>query len=641
MPVVPVKFKPGLVSVETPTLNQGNWAAAENIRFFQGMAQKDGGYVDFAQVTDTPRSLRAWRALSGLFYLASVGEKRTTLILSEQNYDITPITIADTIPVSIATTAGSSIITVTDTTNTPAAGEAFEIVCPIAVGGIVLQGVYLINTTGINQYTFTAAQQAAINDTGGVARKFSSTTGSRVVIVTLPVHNLTTGQIANVPSVQTVGGISVVGNYLITVLNPNQYTISTAAIASSTQTVNENGGFMRLVFFAPASGGTQNDVPATTTTSDNWGEFLLTCGQGGPVNVWMPSQGLLSPAVDVATAPQSNNLIFVAIQAQQLICGGTINLSSGIFDPMLLRWSDTGDYTSFVPAVGNLAGSFRLPIGSQITAGLAMVGQNLIWTDLALYSMQFLGNPLVWGFQPLGVNCGAIGPHSVGILASTVYWMGQNQFFVLGPTGPQQLECPVWDQVFANIDRANLQNVVCETDAFYGEVGWSVPQSDGTVLFVRVRPDPNHGLAWTASNYHHHTAWLDQNVFGAPIGGHESGLIDQHDTGVNAAGAALPTSLTSGMILISEGTQTSFVRDFFPDVDWLGTVGTLTLNLLFYEYPESTPRIAGPFTITPATRIVHPHGRARAFQVQWSGNDLDSNWRMGDCRYRVQADGSR
>lgn len=646
MPLYPLKLTPGLNSVKTPTLNQGGFSAAENVRFFEGLAQKDGGFTTFCNVADIPRSMRAWRALSGVYYLGIVGNYYTTVFTGGLTYDITPLTVSDDIALSINSSVGNATFTINDTVNSPVIGQAVEIDAPVSIGGIVLFGTYIVTNTGVNQWMITAAQKATIGQSSaGTARVFTTATGSETVTVTLPNHGLSTGQVTPVLNPVTAANVTLNGNYLITYLNQNQYSIQATTVATSVASVTENSGKLSLVFFNPASGGTVNPIPSLTTTCDNWGEFLMSCSQGGPVNVWMPGGGTGTSAAVVATAPLSNNFIFVATQVQQLICLGTINLSSGLFDPMLIRWSDIGDYTDFIPSVSSAAGSFRLAIGSQILAGIPMVGQNLIWTDLTVYSMQFLSQPLIWGFQPLGLNCGAAGPHAVGMLSGVPYWMSQNQFFILGGEGPQMVECPVWDQVFPNLDRANLQNVTCETNAYYGEVAWSVPQTNGTYVYVRLRPDTVHGPAWTASTYHHHTAWIDQNVFGAPIGGHESGLIDQHDTGVNDATqtptAALPTSLTTGMILISEGTQTTFVRDFLPDINWQGTQGQLTVTFFFYSYPESTPRVSGPFTFSPGTRVCHPRGRARAIQIQFQGNDLNSNWRLGDCRFRGHSDGSR
>jgi hypothetical protein len=642
MPLTPIKFLPGLNSVKSPTLNQGGWTSGSGIRFFEGLPQKDGGFVQFTQVQDVPRSMRAWRALSGNYYLSVSGNQYITVFYAGQTFPITPLTIADQIPLSITTMANSTTVTINDTVNTPSVGQALYILGPVSEGGLVLFGGYIVTGTAVGSYTITSQLAATLGQTGGSVRQFTTQSGSQTVTISLPFHGLATGQVTPLLAPVTVGGITLaVGNYLVTNINPNQYSIQALTPATSVQTVSENGGQLSLIFFNPASGGSQNAIPALTTTSDNWGEFLMSCSQGGPINVWMPASGTGTPASVVATAPLLNNYIFVATQVQQLIVLGTTNETTGIFDPMLLRWSDIGDYTDFTPSVSNAAGSFRLAIGSQIQAGIPMVGQNLIWTDLTVYSMQYLSQPLIWGFQPLGLNCGAVGPHAVGMLGGIPFWMSQNQFYMLGAVGPIIIECPVWDQVFPGLDRANLQYVVCETDAFYGEVAWSVPQTNGDVIFVRLRPDPKHGDAWTASSYHYHTAWIDQNVFGAPIGGHIDGIIDQHDTGVNGFGEALPTSLVSGMILISEGSETTFVRDFLPDFNWLGTTGELTLYIYFYSYPTSEPRISGPYTITPETQVIHPRGRARAIQLYISGNDLNSNWRLGDCRYRGHQDGKR
>lgn len=477
MPLVSLKLKPGIVNVQTPTLNELGWAEASNIRFFQGMPQKDAGFVWLIQdvLIGTVKALKAWTAL--------------------------------------------------DTTSW------------LGIGG---------------------AERLAVWD------------GT------------------------TVTNISPVG----------------------------------LV------------VPAQIVSLDNWGEFLMACYSGGPVYVWQPALG--GPAVNIATAPQENFFMFVAIQQQMLVCCGTLNASSGDFDPMLIRWSDAGDYEEFTPTVGNQAGSYRLSIGSEIRAALTVAGQNLIWTDVTLYSMQYVQYPLVWGFQPVGLNCGAVGPHAVGILGGVVFWMSRNQFFMLAGGGVQPIECPVWDMVFPNLSEEQLRNTVCETDSFYGEVGWSVRQIDNTFVFVRLQVATG---AWTASSYHHHTAWIDQNPFGAPIGGHEDGWVDQHDVGYDADVAAAPWSLTSGIVMISEGDQAMFVREVIPDFETLGTDPAIELTLKFYDYPHSTPRTHGPFSLRNATKAVYPHGRARGVQFIFSGNaeadNLGTFMRLGNIRYRAQPDGRR
>jgi hypothetical protein len=375
-------------------------------------------------------------------------------------------------------------------------------------------------------------------------------------------------------------------------------------------------------------------------TLDHFGEFLLCVFQATPIFLWMPPPAPAGPAVSITAggAPQLNNFMFVAAQQQMVVVCGTQDLASGNFDPMLIRWSDVSDYNQWTPTATDQAGSFRLSNGSAVRAAITVYGQNLIWTDTAIYSMQYIEFPLVWGFQPLGINCGADGPHAVGILAGVPFWKAQNQFFTLSNGAPHQIECPVWDQVFPGADPVFAQTTVCETDTFYGEVGWSVRQLDGSWIFARVNVATG---AWTCAPYHHHRAWIDENVFGAPIGGHESGLIDQHDTGYNANTQAAPWSATTGIIPISEGSKATHVRDLIPDFKYDGTNATVLVTAYFYDYPNRAPRVKGPYTLTPTTTIVHPRGRGLGVQFKFEGNDLDSFVRIGNVRVRRQPDGGR
>jgi hypothetical protein len=474
VPLVSIKLKPGINSVQTPTLNESGWVSGSNIRFFQGLMQKDAGFVDlFTSTAGIIKALKAWTALSGQSYLG-VGAQNALQLWN-----------------------GSTLTDIT-----PSSGWA---------------------------------------------------------------------------------------------------------------------------------------MPAAIVTLDNWGEFLMACAQAGQIFVWQPELG--GPALPIGgEAPAQVGFIFVATQEQQLVACGSTNETTFTYDPMLNSWSDVGDYTTWTAAADNEAGTFRLAIGSAQRAGLAMVGQNLLWTDTALYSMSYIQPPLVYGFVPLGVNCGADGPHAVGILAGQIAWKGPNQFFTLGPAGPQQIECPVWDQVFPNQDPENLINTTCQTDSYYGEIGWMVLQLSGEYVFARVNLATG---AWTVDVYHPHTAWIDQSVFGAPIGGHSTGLVDQHDIGYDANGAPAAWNAMTGVMMLSEGTQVIFVQDFLPDIAAQGTAPTIQWTFFFYDYPNSPPRSHGPFVTTQSTPVIHPRGRGRGFQIQIAGNDVGTFARLGNCRYRGSPDGGR
>lgn len=484
MPLTSLKMRPGLNSVLTPSLNEGGWSAASNVRFFQGLPQKDAGFVQLIgndAAASRVRALRAWEDLLQVKWLGIAGEDSLKVWDGTTLTDVTPV------------------------------------------------------------------------------------------------------------------------------------------------------------------GWGSSPLP----TLDNWGEFLMACDPGGEIYVWKPP-----PIGGVATAiggdsPAQVNFIFVATQEQQLVALGATDAGTGDFDPMLVRWCDVTDFTTWTPTATNQAGSFRLANGSMIQGGLALYGQNLIWTDTCVYSMQYIQPPLVYGFQPLGLNVGTVGPHAVGILAGIPYWLSQNQFFSMEGGAPKQIECPVWDQVFAPnvIDRTRLAETACRTDTYYGEVGWSVPIQGGTGHdFILARLHVATG-AWTCSTYHADTAWIDQNVFGAPISGdlrHDGTIaVDQHDIGYDAEGAAAPWSLTSGMIMIAEGDEVTFIRDFIPDIQSEGTDPSLSWLFNFYDYPNSTPRVKGPYVTNQQTKVIHPRGRGRQFTFTVSGDDLGTFARLGNIRVRAQPDGRR
>jgi hypothetical protein len=224
--------------------------------------------------------------------------------------------------------------------------------------------------------------------------------------------------------------------------------------------------------------------------------------------------------------------------------------------------------------------------------------------------MQYIGFPLVWSFGsgPLGVNCGLVGPHAMGVTnGGIVFWMSQNQFYAIAGSGPQILPCTVWDNVFKEVDRANIRYAVCATNSYFNEVSWYVPQLEGTVTRATLQVDTG---VWTVEDaLPSITAWIDQSPFGPPLGAHVDATINQYEMGSDFEGVPIPASLQTGMIMISGGDEVTFVREVIPD----------------FKFSEDGP---GPGT-----------GRGRQIQFTFSGNDLGSWWRLGAIRYRGKPDG--
>lgn len=674
MPAIPITLQPGINTQETPALNAAGYSESSSIRFFQGLAQKTGGFTKFCQVTQSPATIdlgrsiiamRAWAALSGILNLAVAGENLISLFQANTVYDITPQTRKSLIPIAASTNLGNDIVRITDNIDAaPQFGDWVRLRAPISVAGIILDGPYFTSPVSGQPNTFLIFAALAANATlvnAGVARRFTTTASSSVVQVYFPDHGLSTGTLTRVTDPQPVGGLTLEGNYLVTVVDQDNYEITDDEIATSSQTIDENGGNMALTFYTPRSMPAQNTLEVDSIALDTWGEFLMAIPRGGPVYVWKPGDRP-SPMTNTTTAPQANTFGFVSTQQQILVVCGSVNDATSLFDPLLVRWSDAGDYTDFTPSVTNQAGSFRLQLGSACIAGISIGGRCLIWTDLGLYAMQYEGLPLVWGFQPLGTNCGLIGPQAMGVLGdeNSAVWMSHNQFFVSAGGGtPQVIPCPIWDRVFKNLSKTSGKYTACITNSYFNEVTWYVPQSDDTIVAARLQVDTGNWdyTSMAIDDPRARSAGIDQNVFGAPMGGAADGIVYQEETGRNADTAVLPARLLTGIAMLSDSDEFVALKSLQPDVKFTESGppretpdalfappatdnrGTLEMTVYVYRNPQEAPRMKGPYRINARTRSVPCKTRGRGIQFEFASSDLDSFWRLGRISYIGAPDG--
>jgi hypothetical protein len=338
---------------------------------------------------------------------------------------------------------------------------------------------------------------------------------------------------------------------------------------------------------------------------------------------------------------------------QQIMAWGSS--TDGVIDPLLLRWCDVGDYTDWAASATNQAGSYRLPTGSKIMGGLQASQQALIWTDIDLWAVQYVGFPLVYGFNKIASGCGLIGRHAAATMGSATYWMSQKQFFAYGAgsaygssfgfSGVTPLQCPVWDVIFQNIDPSGYGLVRCATNAQFNEVTWFYPSAQGAGevdSYVRVSNPGTQQQAWDYGLLAR-SAWIDQSVLGSPIGASPSGFIYQHEMTNDAAGTALVASFTSGYWDIAEGESTYYVDLIIPDFKWgfygAAQTASVQISFLVVDYPGDTPKVYGPYTVTSTTEFVPVRFRGRQMAIEVSSSDLGSFWRIGRIRYRFAPDG--
>lgn len=382
---------------------------------------------------------------------------------------------------------------------------------------------------------------------------------------------------------------------------------------------------------------------------DNWGDILIASPQGGPIYQWYYLTGAALATV-IPYAPVANNGVFVAMPQRQLIAWGSTE--TGVLDPLLVRWCDVENFNVWIALLTNQAGSYRIPRGSTIVGAIQGPQQALIWTDLAVWSMQYIGQPLIYSFNEIGTGCGMIARKAAISINGIVYWMGQSQFFSLSGNGITPIYCPIWDVVFQDLDTSNLNKIRVAGNSQFGEIAWYYPTISGggeNGAYVKYNIILN---AWDFGTLSR-TAWINQSIFGPPIGaGFQTGnsgaqFIYQHETSPDADGQPLNASFTTGLFAIADGDQKTFIDEVRPDFKW-GTYdglqsANINITLLGCDYAEQleqgTQINYGPWPVTINTQWFNPRVRNRLCALQISSDDTGSFWRIGGLRYRSQNDG--
>lgn len=387
-------------------------------------------------------------------------------------------------------------------------------------------------------------------------------------------------------------------------------------------------------------------------TLDNWGEYMVASPIKGEVFFWNPKSES-GHAVVMPNAPLVNEGFFVAMPERQVIAYGST--FTGFQDPLLIRWCDVGNFTSWVGTVVNQAGSYRIPKGSKIVGGIQGPQQGLIWTDLGLWAMQYINLPLVYSFNEIAAGCGLIAQKAVGTLAGTVYWMSQSQFFRLSGAGVEPVNCPIWDVIFQDIDTDYSQNIRCAPNSRFGEITWYYPTREN--IGTDLEGVPTNYVKYNAllGQWDYgvltRTAWIDQSVNGPPIG--SGPVLDpqtqlpvyniyQHETSPDADGSAINAWFQTGYFAIQDGDLKTFVDQVWPDMKWalFSDYPNAVVTISFYtaDYPGETPRVY-PYVVSQNTTFVTPRFRSRLVSIRIESNDIGSFWRLGNIRYRYQPDG--
>lgn len=692
MPYTSLEVAPGINVEFSPLANKGAWSYSSAIRFRDGKPEKTGGWAHLnnEKLTGVCTGIHSWADLQGNLYIACGTDQMLELFFGGALYDITPLRKTDDLTPAFTTVALSTTVNIKDVANGAAAGDWIYINVPVSVGGIILQGAYRITSrVDADNYHIESADAAASSVVnGGAVPVFDTTNGNADVKVTLANHGYVVGDIFPVQVETTVGGVTIqVGSYsIIAPVTANTFFITPAGAATSTTTGGENGGNAQLQYLVPTGlqsatyetssggwgvgdygagdygGGGSGTilVPLRQWFLDNFGQDLIGNYTRSPIFVWAPPNEPGNRALAINTAnfpeaiapPQSVVFSFVAGPQQMVIAGGCTIDDTADFDPNLLRWCDQSNFTDWRATSTNQAGSFRFPSGSRLVGGIWSPNFIAIWTDVDMWLMAYLGgtglSQLVWGFNKVAGATGLLSARACAVFRNLVFYASSNGVYAFDGSKITLIPCPVWDKFWKNLNRQQVDKVNMEVNSYFQELAISSPSADGDgTIDQRITYNIRENT-WTYDDRPTllaRTAWIDENVYGAPAGTDLAGYIQQQDTeGVyDADGVALPSMVRTGWFSVQEGTLVSMIERIEGDFIDNGGTGTVQITVYTQDYATGPVRTYGPYNWTvgsgPPWQIVRARGRF--FSIQISSTDLGVFWRLGNTRFYMMPAGRR
>lgn len=639
MPLTKLQFRPGINKEATSYSNEGGWNDCDKVRFKQGFPEKIGGWSKIGSTSflGTCRALHPWRTLSLDGYLGVGTHLKYYAEYGQGYYDITPIRSTTSAgDVTFSASNGSSTITVSDPSHGAVVNDFVTFSGAVSLGGnitaaVLNQEYQIISVTDSSTYTIQA--------------RAAGTTSS----ITVDGQYSPTLVVAN-SSDSGNGGSSVVGAYQINV------GLDTSVLGTGWGA----GTWGRGTWNSAASVDLITDT-LRVWTHDNFGENLLMNVMNGGIYYWQPSGGLsnnravaISSLAGANQAPTIATKVIVSDVDRHVIafgCDPATNI--GTQDPLLIRFSDQENVTDWNSTADNSAGSLSIGSGSKIVTAIETRQQILVFTDISLHTLQYVGPPFTFGINMISDNITIRGPSTVAAVQDTVYWMGKNEFYVYNG-GVQTLPCSVKDYVFSDFNAAQAEKTFAAVNSAFSEVWWFYPSSSSDNNDRYVVYNYLQGIWYYGTMVR--TAWIDRGVEENPIAAGRDGYLYNHEVGFDD-GSTTPASAISAFIESSqfdlgEGDSFSFVRRLIPDLTFRSSTSlppTANFTLKTRNFPggnylqtnAKTVERTASVPVEQFTQDAHVRLRGRSVAVKVDSSTTGVGWRLGSPRIDIRSDGRR
>jgi hypothetical protein len=587
-------------------------------------------------------------------------EYQVKVVLSNNTYTVTPSASAGAFVVGVKYT-----ILVVGTTDFTAIGAASNTV------GVVF------TATGVGSGTGTACPNPNSSDTG-------------------------------------TGGASTVGNYQLTT-GSTTFTFGTGWGAGGWSGVTT--GYASTGWGSPAPAGLGIGVQLRLWSQSNYGEDLIFCPRGGAMYYWANNGSpniydrgqIIKAGTSVttksgsftpdATCPSVTNFVLVSDSSRFTFAFGC-NDPTGVYattvqDPMQIRWSDQNTVATWLPQISNQAGSVRLSHGSVIVTAIQTRQEILVLTDAAIYSLQYLGAPYVWGNQLLADNISIVSPNAASVVNNVTYWMGADKFYMYSGR-VETLPCALRQYIYGNINLTEAFQIHSGTNEGYNEIWWFYPSITGTtstggngagtsgspnslidryVIYNHLERTWYYGTL-NGSTIRPRTAWLDSPLRAEPTAAigytandssgqpstYTNGAIVYHETTVDNNETSTPVAIDSYVqssdFDIGDGHNFGFVWRLIPDLTFDGSTSSAPVAYFTVRprqnpganYGQSDdPSVASvqsyasttTYNVQQFTQQVYVRIRGRQMAFKIESIDLGTQWQLGAPRIDVRPDGRR
>ena len=721
-----IGFQPGINKQISETTAEGQWVDCDNVRFRYGTPEKIGGWKQLGtdDLTGAARGLHHYVNSLGRKY-AIIGTNRILYAFSGGVfYDIHPIKTTTTLTSAFSTTNGSPTVTLTfSSSHNITAGEIilldnFSTITGSNFGASDFDDKKFMVASVPTPETLTITMPSnesgsGATTSGGIrvqhyypvgpavqARGFGWGLGSwggeepGAVTTTLngAINDSTTTIVLTDASQFPSSGTNFIkiGTEEIsyTGVSTNTLTGVTRGVRNTTAASHSDGATITntsdFVAWGEAASGDLVIEPGMWSL-DNFGDKAICLISNNACFEWDSSlsNATATRATIISGAPTASRHMVVSTPDRHLVFFGTETTigDAQTQDEMFIRFSDQEDINTYTPTATNTAGTQRLADGSKIIGAIRGRDAIYVWTDTALFTQRFVGQPFTFAFAQVGTNCGLVGKNACVEVDGSAYWMSENGFFRYAGK-LESLPCLVEDFVYDDINlESGNQMVSAGLNNLFGEVIWFYPTTGSSVVNRQVTynyfdSSPQRPV-WTVGSLAR-TMWEDSAVFGNPHALEYSAAVDtsfdvvgntegstiyyEHETGTDqvkgGATTAIVASIESGDFDISQrrsisGKSTGIadirgdgefimkIRRFIPD--FISQTGATRVTLQLKNYPNSTQSSSplGPFDITSTTTKVDTRARARAISLKIENTAVNQSWKLGTFRLDIQPDGRR